>query len=244
VLWLPGNRKNNYRAIDTTKIDATRKDDKMECKGLIFDLDGTLLDTLEDLADAANATLEHFGFPGHPVDAYRYFVGEGLKTLIQRIIPGSCTENQLAEYMKKFGEIYRRIWNVHSAPYEGVSEMISSLQTAGLQLAVLSNKPHVFTEICVETFFPEHPFVFVFGQRDGVAKKPDPAGALELAEKMGLDVDEILYVGDTATDMQTGNSAGMRTIGVEWGFRDRAELEKNNAWKVVATPAEVVSYAI
>lgn len=217
----------------------------MECKGLIFDLDGTLLDTLEDLADAANTTLEHFGFPGHPVDAYRCFVGEGLKMLMQRIVPGSTADDdQLNEYMKKFSEIYRRTWNVRSAPYEGVPEMISSLSNAGLQLAVLSNKPHEFAKICVETFFPEHPFVFVFGQRDGIAKKPNPAGALELAEKMGLEGGDILYVGDTATDMQTGNRAGMRTIGVEWGFRDRAELEKNNAWKIVTTPAEVVSYAI
>jgi len=217
----------------------------MKCKGLIFDLDGTLLDTLEDLADAANATLKHFGFPVHPIDAYRYFVGEGLKTLMQRIVPGSnASEEQLLDYMKKFGEIYSKTWNVRSTPYSEIPEMIQSLSTAGLQLAVLSNKPHEFTKICVETFFPEHPFAFVFGQRDGVAKKPDPSGALEIAEKMGLDVKDVLYVGDTATDMKTGNSAGMRTIGVEWGFRDRAELEKNNAWRVVTTPAEVVSYAV
>ena len=217
----------------------------MKCKGLIFDLDGTLLDTLEDLAAAANATLEHFGFPVHPVDAYRYFVGEGLKTLMQRIIPGTdATEEQLSFYMKKFGEIYMLNWNKQSAPYQGIPEMISSLSEAGLQLAILSNKPHEFTRLCVETFFPDHPFAFVFGQRDGIAKKPDPAGALELAKMMKLDVTEILYVGDTATDMKTGNSAGMRTIGVEWGFRDRTELEKNNAWRVVTAPAEVLSYAI
>ncbi len=217
----------------------------MKCKGLIFDLDGTLLDTLDDLATAANATLEHFGFPAHAVDAYRYFVGEGLKTLMQRIVPDSDSpDEQLNQYMAKFAEIYRESWNVRSVPYKGIPEMISSLSDSGLQLAVLSNKPHEFTRLCVETFFPGQPFAFVFGQREGVAKKPDPAGAIELADKMGLEVGDILYVGDTATDMQTGNSAGMRTIGVEWGFRDRAELEKNNAWKIVATPAEVVSYAI
>ncbi len=217
----------------------------MKCKGLIFDLDGTLLDTLEDLADAANSTLRYFGFPEHPVDAYRYFVGEGLKILMQRIVPGSAgSDKQLAEYMEKFAEIYRHTWNVQTAPYKGIPEMLSSLSAKGLQLAVLSNKPHEFTEICVETFFPEHPFAFVFGQREGVPKKPDPAGALELAEKMGLGVDEILYVGDTATDMKTGNSAGMRTVGVEWGFRERAEFEENNAWRIVSTPDEVVSYAI
>jgi phosphoglycolate phosphatase len=217
----------------------------MKCKGLIFDLDGTLLDTLEDLAKAANTTLEYFGFTIHPVDAYRYFVGEGLKILMQRIVPGDdATDEQLAEYMKKFADIYSQTWNVHTIPYEGIMEMLRSLSDAGLQLAILSNKPHEFTALCAKTFFPDNPFAFVYGQRDGIAKKPDPAGALEIAEKMGLDASEILYVGDTATDMQTGNSAGMKTIGVDWGFRDRAELEKNNAWKIVSTPAEVLSHAI
>ncbi|MBU0943732.1 MAG: HAD family hydrolase [Proteobacteria bacterium] len=217
----------------------------MKWKGLVFDLDGTLLDTLEDLAAAANATLDHFGFPGHPVDAYRYFVGEGLKTLMQRIVPqASATDAELTAYMKKFTEIYSRNWNERTAPYKGIPEMVSSLASAGLQLAVLSNKPHDFTRICVESFFPENPFAFVFGQREGVAKKPDPAGALEIADKMGLVPEEILYVGDTATDMQTGNRAGMKTVGVLWGFRDRQELEENKAWKIAATPAEVVSYAV
>ena len=225
--------------------DAIKKDVVMKCKGLIFDLDGTLLDTLDDLAEAANTTLQYFGYPVHPVNSYRYFVGEGLKTLMQRIVPDpSVSDDELNGYMKKFSEIYSQIWNAHSAPYAGISEMIRALTKAGLQLAVLSNKPHEFTKICVDAFFPDNPFLFVVGQRQGVARKPDPAGALELAEKMGLDVAEILYVGDTATDMQTGNRAGMKTIGVEWGFRDRAELKENNAWKIVLTPAEVVSYAI
>ncbi len=216
----------------------------MKWKGVIFDLDGTLLDTLTDLAVAGNATLDHFGFPSHPVDAYRYFVGEGLKTLMQRIVPeSSSTDEELALYMKKFVEIYSRNWNEQSAPYKGIPEMVSALSATGLQLAVLSNKPHDFTRVCVEAFFQDNPFAFVFGQREGVANKPDPAGALEIAEKMGLTPEELLYVGDTATDMQTGNSAGMKTIGVLWGFRDRQELEENKAWKIAATPAEVVSYA-
>lgn len=217
----------------------------MNCKGVIFDLDGTLLDTLEDLAEAANATLYHFGFPGHPSAAYRYFVGEGLKTLMQRIVPGdAATEDRLNEYMDKFSEIYSETWNVRSAPYPGIMEMLTSLTGHGLQLAVLSNKPHSFTKACVKAFFPEVPFCIVLGQRDGIARKPDPAGVHEIAKRMGLGKEEILYIGDTATDMQTGNRAGLRTIGVEWGFRDRDELEKNNAWNIVATPAEVLEYAL
>lgn len=217
----------------------------MKIKGLIFDLDGTLLDTLQDLADAANKTLEYFGFPTHPKDAYRYFVGEGLRTLAQRVLPESARESEdIEKYMEKFSEIYSTNWNANSAPYPGILEMIQSLSDNGLKLAVLSNKPHAFTAICVETFFPDHPFTLVFGKRDGVAGKPDPAGALEIAEKMALSVDEILYVGDTKTDMFTGNNAGMKTIGVDWGFRDRKELADNKAWKIVSNPQEVVSYAV
>lgn len=217
----------------------------MKIKGLIFDLDGTLLDTLQDLADAANKTLEYFAFPTHPKDAYRYFVGEGLRILAQRVLPESARDGEdIEKYMEKFSEIYSTNWNANSAPYSGILEMIQSLSYNGLKLAVLSNKPHAFTTICVETFFPDHPFTLVFGKRDGVAGKPDPAGALEIAEKMALSVDEILYVGDTKTDMLTGNNAGMKTIGVDWGFRDRKELADNKAWKIVSNPQEVVSYAV
>ncbi|HFQ82242.1 MAG TPA: HAD family hydrolase [Desulfobacterales bacterium] len=217
----------------------------MKYQGVIFDLDGTLLDTLEDLAFAANTTLAAFGFPQHQTADYRYFVGEGLNILMRRIIPPSAVSEEMVQNcMKKFSEVYKECWNIHTAPYKGVPEMIAELSAAGVKLAVLSNKPHAFTQICVKSFFPDHPFLYVYGQRDGIAKKPDPAGALELAANMGLSVDDILYVGDTATDMQTGNSAGMKTMGVEWGFRDRAELEKNKAWKIAAAPAEIVSYVI
>ncbi len=216
----------------------------MKYKGLIFDLDGTLLDTLQDLAEAANATLAHFGFPVHPVDSYRYFVGEGLHTLVKRILPDSATETDIEKLMEKFGEIYATNWNANSGPYPGILDMLQALSNAGMQLAVLSNKPHEFTKICVDTLLPESSFSFVYGKRDGIARKPDPVGALEIAAKMNLSVEEILYVGDTATDMQTGNRAGMKTIGVEWGFRKREELEENKAWKIASTPSEVVSYAI
>jgi len=206
----------------------------MKYKGVIFDLDGTLLDTLKDLALAANTTLASFGFPQHPMDDYRYFVGEGLKTLMRRIVPDYVVnDGQLENYIKKFNEVYKQCWNINTAPYPGIPEMIAALSHAGVKLAVLSNKPHAFTKICVETFFPDHPFMYVYGQRDGVAPKPDPAGALDIATQMELVTESILYIGDTATDMQTGKRAGLRTIGVEWGFRDRAELKKMRPGKLL-----------
>lgn len=217
----------------------------MAFKGVIFDLDGTLLDTLRDLAGAANQTLESFGFPQHPMDAYRYFVGEGLQTLTKRIVPDSAQgASEIEAVMTKFSEIYREMWNKTTAPYDGIPEMLNAFVEAGLQLSVLSNKPHEFTKVCVASYFPNIPFARVYGNREGVPRKPDPAGALAIAEDLQMTVAEIVYVGDTATDMKTGNGAGMKTIGVEWGFREREELLANNAWKIAATPAEVLHYAL
>jgi phosphoglycolate phosphatase len=215
----------------------------MDIRGVIFDLDGTLVDTLEDLADAANATLARFGFPGHSSDAYRYFVGDGLMTLIERIVPDKNRSRQeVAACMDIFLQLYGQSWDLQSRPYAGVVEMLQHLRQAGLKLGVLSNKPHAFTQLCVDRFFAADTFNFVYGQREGVAKKPDPAGALEIATLMQLMPQQILYVGDTATDMQTGNRAGMFTMGVLWGFRERQELEKNKAGNIISHPSEIVNY--
>ena len=215
----------------------------MDIRGVIFDLDGTLLDTLEDLADAANATLAHFGLPGHSPDAYRYFVGEGLTTLIERIVPEkNRTQSELAACMNTFLQLYGQNWDLKSRPYAGIMEMLQQLRLAGLQLGVLSNKPDAFTRLCVQRFFATGTFDFVLGQRNDVPKKPDPAGAKEIAGLMQLQPQHILYVGDTATDMQTGNRAGMFTIGVLWGFRERQELEENKAGRIVTHPSEIVNY--
>lgn len=215
----------------------------MDIRGVIFDLDGTLLNTLEDLADAANATLTHFGFPGHSLDAYRYFVGEGLATLITRIVPEkNRSQQEIAACMAHFMQVYSRNWDLKSRPYPGITEMLAQLRQTGLQLAVLSNKPHAFTQLCVQHFFPSITFDFVYGQREGILKKPDPAGAKEIASLMHLLPQQILYVGDSSIDMQTGNGAGMLTMGVLWGFRERRELEENKAGMIVGQPQEIVTY--
>lgn len=212
----------------------------MDIRGVIFDLDGTLLDTLEDLADAANATLAHFDFPGHPTSAYRYFVGDGLSILIKRILPEqNRSQAEISACMEIFLKVYGQHWDVKSKPYVGILEMLQQLQHAGLQLGILSNKPHAFTQLCVQRYFPKNTFAFVYGQREGTPKKPDPAGALEIATLMNLQPREIAYVGDTATDMRTGNDAGMFTVGVIWGFRDRQELENNKANMIITHPSEI-----
>ncbi len=215
----------------------------MNISGIIFDLDGTLLDSLDDLADAANASLIQCGFPVHPVAAYRYFVGDGLMTLIERIVPEqNRSQSEIAACMGLFSQIYGQGWDVKSRLYAGIDDMLQQLRQAGLQLAILSNKPHMFTQLCVQRFFSAKPFDFVYGHREGFPKKPDPSGAQKIASLMKLPPSQILYVGDTATDMRTGNGAGMITLGALWGFRERQELEASGASTLITHPSEIVEY--
>ena len=213
----------------------------MRFKTILFDLDGTLLNTLDDLADTANAALGQLRYPEHPVDSYRYFVGDGLRTLIERILPADCREEEISECEHIFKELYAIHWADKTCPYPGIMTMLADLRRMGLMLAILSNKPDDFTRMCVKRYFPTDTFSSVSGQREGIAKKPDPAGALIIAQKLGIVCDDILYVGDTATDMQTGKGAGMRTAGVLWGFREIEELEKNGADYIVSHPQEIVN---
>lgn len=208
---------------------------------ILFDLDGTLLDTLEDLAFAGNQALEQCGYTVHPVEKYRYFVGDGLAALIDRITPSSAGEEEKKHCFELFRNIYSQCWHDRTRPYDGINALLASLKQAGRRLCILSNKPHDFTLLCVSHFFGEDLFELVLGQREGVAKKPHPAGALEIAQRLGVSPGSCLYVGDTRVDMETGKSAGMFTIGVLWGFRDGAELRENGADMLVETPDELAA---
>jgi phosphoglycolate phosphatase len=216
----------------------------MPYRAAIFDLDGTLVDSLRDLADTANQVLAECGYPIHSVDAYRYFVGDGLRTLIERIAPAGLTEREYDNCLQRFKEIYPLNWRRNSCPYPGIHAMLAGLKNAGLRLAVLSNKPHSSILEFVDYFFPGGIFPIVFGQRPEVEKKPSPAGALEIATMMAVAPSECLYIGDTAVDMQTGKSAGMFTIGVLWGFRERQELVEHRADMLVQHPMEIVEHAV
>jgi phosphoglycolate phosphatase len=216
----------------------------MPYRAAIFDLDGTLVDSLQDLADAANQVLTDYGYPIHSVDAYRYFVGDGLRTLIERVAPADLTEKEYDDCLRRFEKVYTLNWRRNSCPYPGIHAMLAGLKNAGLSLAVLSNKPHSFTLEFVDYFFPGGIFPIVFGQRPEVEKKPSPAGALEIAEMMAVAPSKCLYIGDTAVDMQTGKSAGMFTVGVLWGFREKQELLDHRADKIVQHPMEIVEHAV
>ena len=212
----------------------------MRYKAILFDLDGTLLDTLEDLATAANRALGTLGLPAHPTDAYRVFVGDGLRTLAERILPGEQrSAAQVDALVATFEREYSRTWNERTAPYAGVPEMLDRLTGDGYRMSVLSNKPDAFTRLCVEQLLPHWTFAPLYGQRPGVPKKPDPAAALAIAAELGLDPAEVLYLGDTATDMHTARAAGMAAVGVLWGFRTADELRAAGARHLITHPGEL-----
>lgn len=212
----------------------------MRFKAVIFDLDGTLLDTLDDLADAGNRVLAAAGLPTHPVDRYRYFVGDGVRVLVERILPESLRDGEHIErLMAAFRDDYGRNWHVRTRMYDGVDGMLTALQRRQIPLNILSNKPHDFTRLCVRKFMGQWHFSTVLGHRPGTPRKPDPAPALEIAAGIGVPPAEILYLGDTATDMKTARAAGMYAAGALWGFRTAAELEENGAVRLVRHPMEL-----
>lgn len=214
-----------------------------EYKGIIFDLDGTLIDTLEDLADSVNEALERMGYPVWPVEAYRFKVGRGFRNLMENSVPETVREDGgvIDRMLSFFVEAYDRRYMNKSHPYEGVDELLDGLVGKGIFLAVNSNKRTDYTEKLIDKLFGRIPFVGVFGERAGVPKKPDPAGALELCGRMGLEPGEVLYVGDSGTDMKTGRNAGMDTVGVGWGFRGFPELEENGAVYLAETVQDILS---
>ncbi len=210
----------------------------MNHDAVIFDLDGTLLDTLADLADSMNRTLAARGFPVHPVDSYRYFVGQGMANLAKAAAPEGAPDDIVAAVREGMEADYEENWAAATRPYPGIPELLERLREKHLPLAVFSNKPDRFTKIVVDRFFPAGMFAHVRGAKPDVPMKPDPAGALEIARSLGVPPERVAYVGDTDTDMRTGAAAGMFAIGVEWGFRPEL-LRGSGADAVVATPDEL-----
>lgn len=212
----------------------------MRYRAVLFDLDGTLLDTLEDLATAANRVLAAMALPPHPMAAYRTFVGDGLRTLVERMLPAAQrTPGRVAEAVQAFETIYATTWDQRSAPYPGIADMLDLLATRSIRLSILSNKPDAFTRLCVYRLLANWRFDPLLGQRPGVPKKPDPAAALEIARLLGLQPSEILYVGDSGVDMETARAAGMDAVGVLWGFRGAEELLAAGASCLIARPGEL-----
>ena len=210
-------------------------------KAVIFDLDGTLLDTLADLAGAMNTVLEGHGFPTHPTEAYKQFVGEGVRVLVTRALPtGQREEAMIEKSLGLMKEEYGKTWHVSTKPYQGIPELLSVLSEMQLQCSVLTNKPHSFAIEMVKRYFPDHPFASVHGAREGEPRKPDPAAALQIADELSVKPAEMCFLGDTWTDMKTAGDAGMLPIGVLWGFRSGKELRESGAAALIAEPLDLL----
>lgn len=214
----------------------------MHYQAVIFDLDGTLLDTLADLADAMNRVLETKGLPSHPLEAFRYFVGNGARKLVLRALPpeqrgDADVDGCLAAFRTEYG----RTWNQRTGPYDGVTDMLTALTKKGIPLAVLTNKPQRFAERCVQEYFTPGTFVEVRGQQEEVPMKPDPAGAYAAAGNLGIQPQACVYLGDSDVDMLTAVNAGMFPVGAAWGFRPEAELDEAGAARIIKHPQELLN---
>lgn len=216
----------------------------MSKKAVIFDLDGTLTDTLKSIWKSANLALADVGMPPFEIDRYRYFVGDGATELVKRaLIADGDTElvhfDEMAESYRKHFEKYV---NYEVKPYDGIEDLLSALKEKGILLAVNSNKPQDRTVSVIEANFGRGIFDILVGQSDERARKPAPDGVFHIMEKLGVAKDEVIYLGDTCVDMKTGKSAGVYTVGALWGFRDRQELQENHADAVIGHPMELLKY--
>lgn len=212
----------------------------MKYKAIIFDLDGTLLDTLEDIAISVNFVLKELGAEEIALNEFRYFVGEGAKVLMQKAFK-TKDEAFIKNALDMFEIHYTKQYSQNTKMYEGISKVLTFLTAKNIKMAVLSNKPDKFVKKCVLKYLNDWKFDAVYGVREGVPRKPDPAGAIEILKEFDIKPQECLYVGDTSTDMITAQEANIVSIGVLWGFRDEEELVQNGANHIVKTPVELLT---
>ncbi len=208
-------------------------------KGIIFDLDGTLLDTLSDIANSVNEVLVNYGYPTHSKEEYQIKIGKGFCSLIEQSMPDNTESAILKEGLEKFINAYHKNYKKETKPYGGIVSLLKALNNKGMPIAVNSNKRNDYTNNLLQYLLPGIAFSAIYGERPGCVKKPDPQAALEIAEQMQLDPKEVVFIGDSKTDMITARNAGMDSIGVLWGFRDEAELRQYNATYVVKRPHSI-----
>lgn len=211
-------------------------------KCVLFDLDGTLADTVESLAAAGNKALEMVGLMPRPIEDYKYFAGNGSDVLVKRILKAAKDE-ACVNYDKAY-EAYRNFFEkgctYHIKPYQGICEMLAELKKRKIKIGVVSNKPHQHSIEVVETLFGKGYFDCITGHKEGFPKKPDPASTIAAAGELGYSPRDCVYVGDTNVDMENGLAAGMFTVGVLWGFRTKEELERFKPQAIIKKPAELL----
>jgi len=212
-------------------------------KAIIFDLDGTLLDSLEDIADSMNLVLEKAGFPTHPLDAYKYFIGDGIDVLVQRALPRkNFKPTMISRYRAALRETYGERWAAKTCPYPGVEKLLGRCQTSGLKMAILSNKPDGATRATVNHFLSPEIFTAIQGARPGTPNKPHPRGAELIAGQLGVEPAQCIFLGDMPVDMQTARATGMYPVGALWGMRTARELIEGGAELLAVTPAALADW--
>lgn len=212
-------------------------------KGIIFDLDGTLLNTIEDLAASTNYALRNHGFPEHAPVAYRYFVGNGITRLIERALPEDARQEEMIKQVREeFVTYYQQHKTDFSQPYPGIPELLENLRQRNILLAVASNKYQQGTSELIRHFFGDGLFAVVSGQKKNIPAKPDPTIVNDILRQTGMEKSQVLYVGDSGVDMLTARNSGLTSIGVSWGFRPRQELEENGACHLIDHPRELLDY--
>lgn len=209
-------------------------------KGVIFDLDGTLLDTIEDLSDSMNIVLTKYKHPNFTKEEYMLKVGNGFRGLVLNSFPEETDEKIIDKAVEQFAEIYDSNYLNKTKPYDEIDYVLDGLNRMGIKLGVNSNKKDHYTMNLVSKFFARIPFISVYGERAGIEKKPDPTSALEIAQAMELKPEEILYIGDSKTDILTAQNADMDSVGVLWGFRSEEELREYGASYIVSSPKEIL----
>jgi phosphoglycolate phosphatase len=211
-------------------------------QAIIFDLDGTLLNTLEDIGNAVNRVLLKRGYPIHPLDTYRFFVGDGWEMLIKRALPESeSTHVRVRECVDESKVVYGKTWDNTTTPYEGIPELLNHLAQEDIRLAVFSNKPQFFARQCVDKLLAAWRFEKIIGFSSRFPKKPDPAGALSIMSALNLDKKNCIYIGDSGVDMQTAAAAGIFSVGAAWGFRPETELMEHGCQFLAKHPMDVIS---
>lgn len=213
-------------------------------KLVIFDLDGTLLNTIEDLGHAANHALQLNGYPTHSIASYPFFVGNGVRKLMERVLPETSRDTQTVEaVLKDFKAYYNEHLTDFSKPYPGIMELLEDLCDRGVKLAVASNKYHEAVQHIIEHAFPDIDFVAVEGQKEGRNVKPDPSIVFSVLAQAHVEKADTLYVGDSGVDMETARRACVDSVGVSWGFRPVKELNEYHADTIVDSPAEILAIA-
>jgi len=208
-------------------------------KAIIFDLDGTLLDTLTDIMESVNRVLEKYQFPTHELQEYKYFIGNGIEVLTKKAFPQDIAASDFEIYLREVKDEYAQRQTLRTKAYDGIQEMLQQLNRKKISINILSNKPHEFAVPTVQHFFPDIQFDIVFGSRKHVERKPSPEAVFEILTTLEISKNECLFVGDTSTDMLTAVNAGVSAVGLSWGFRTVEELREAGAKWIIHKPKEL-----